>query len=220
MRQSPELDWSNIDTVLLDMDGTLLDLKFDNWFWHEHVPRHFGEATGLAEAEVRALLDPKFRARRGTIDWYCIDYWSRELGLDIAGLKRAALPQVGYLPGAREFLLRLERCGKRLILLTNAHPETLAIKNQQVQLTGYFDACYSTHVIGIPKEDSAFWPRFGAREPFRSERTLLVDDSLPVLDAARAFGIAWLRAVRLPDSARPPQDTGVYAAVDGVRELI
>jgi putative hydrolase of the HAD superfamily len=220
MAQFPELDWPSIDTVLLDMDGTLLDLKFDNWFWHEHVPRHFGQATGMSETQVRELLDPKFRARRGTMDWYCIDYWSRELGLNIAGLKRAALAQVGYLPGAREFLSRLERCGKRLVLLTNAHPETLAIKNEQVQLTGYFDACYSTHVFGTPKEHAAFWPRFNARERFLPERTLFVDDSLPVLDAARAFGIAWLRAVRLPDSGRPPQDTGPYVAVDGVRELM
>jgi 5'-nucleotidase len=220
MPQSPALDWSSIDTVLLDMDGTLLDLKFDNWFWHEHVPRHVGEVTGRSEAEVRALLDPKFRALRGTMDWYCIDYWSRELGLDIAGLKRAALAQVSYLPGAREFLLRLERCGKRLVLLTNAHPETLAIKNEQVRLTGYFDACYSTHVFGTPKEQAAFWPSFHALEPFRPERTLFVDDSLPVLDAAQAFGIAWLRAVRVPDSGRAPQDTGAYAAIDGVRDLM
>jgi len=220
MRQFPELDWVSIDTVLLDMDGTLLDLRFDNWFWQEHVPMQFARARGMGEDEVHAYLGPKFRARRGTLDWYCIDYWSRELGLDIPALKRAARPQVDYLPGAREFLSRLERCGKRRVLVTNAHPETLAIKNEQVGLTDYFDACYSTHGFGTPKEHAEFWPRFHAREPFRPERTLFVDDSLPVLDAARAFGIAWLRAVRLPDSGRPAQDTGAYASVDGVRELM
>jgi HAD superfamily hydrolase (TIGR01509 family) len=216
----PELDWTSIDTVLLDMDGTLLDLRFDNWFWLEHVPTHFAKARGLSGDEVRAHLDPKFHARRGTMDWYCIDYWSRELGLDIAALKRGAAPQVSYLPGAREFLSWLERCGKRRILLTNAHPETLAIKNEQVGLSAYFDACYSTHRFGTPKEHAEFWPLFHTHEPFRPERTLFVDDSLPVLDAARAFGIGWLRAVRLPDSGRPAQNTGSYAAVDGVRELM
>ncbi|HBT55971.1 MAG TPA: haloacid dehalogenase, partial [Pseudomonas sp.] len=32
------LNWNAIDTVLLDMDGTLLDLHFDNHFWLEHMP--------------------------------------------------------------------------------------------------------------------------------------------------------------------------------------
>ena len=27
------IDWTQLDTILLDMDGTLLDLEFDNHFW-------------------------------------------------------------------------------------------------------------------------------------------------------------------------------------------
>jgi 5'-nucleotidase len=34
-----DLDWNNIDTVLLDMDGTLLDLAFDSQFWLQDVPQ-------------------------------------------------------------------------------------------------------------------------------------------------------------------------------------
>jgi putative hydrolase of the HAD superfamily len=219
MSKHSSLDWSAIDTVLLDMDGTLLDLRFDNWFWQEHIPSHFAAANGLSAAEAWAQIAPRFRAVRGTIQWYCIDHWSLELDLDIAAIKRAALAQVGYLPGAREFLSRLKLRAKRRILVTNAHPGTLAIKNEQVRLTEHFDACYSTHSFGIPKEDRAFWPRLVAAEPFAPQRTLFVDDSLPVLDAARDFGIAWLRAVRLPDSGRPAQDTGDYEAIDGVDEL-
>jgi 5'-nucleotidase len=216
----PALDWSSIDTVLLDMDGTLLDLRFDNWFWQEHIPGHFARERGVSDSQARALLGPKFRAVRGSIQWYCIDYWSRELDLDIAAIKRAALAQVGYLPGAQGFLSKLESSGKRRILVTNAHPATLALKNEQVRLTQHFDACYSTHPFQAPKEDPAFWPRFNALEPFIPQRTLFVDDNVRVLDAARAFGIAWLRAVRLPDSGQPAQDTGAYAAIDGVGELM
>ncbi len=214
------LDWSAIDTVLLDMDGTLLDQRFDNWFWQELIPRRYARANAISEAQAQALLAPKFRAVMGTIHWYCIDYWSRELGLDIAAIKRTALEQVGYLPGAQEFLSKLRLRGKRLVLVTNAHPLTLAIKNEQVRLSAYFDACYSTHPFRAPKEDAEFWPRLNVEEPFVPQRTLFVDDSVRVLDAARAFGIAWLRAVRLPDSGRPAQDTGHYAAVDRVADLI
>jgi putative hydrolase of the HAD superfamily len=214
------LDWSSIDTVLLDMDGTLLDQRFDNWFWQEHVPSRYAELRGLPRAAAWEALAPKFEAVRGTMQWYCIDYWSAELGLDIAAIKREALHRVAYLPGARDFLGRLKAAGKRCVLVTNAHPLTLAIKNRQSRLTDHFDAWYSTHAFHAPKEDARFWPRLKAREPFDPQRTLFVDDSLPVLDAAHAFGIAWLRAVRRPDSGRPRQDTGRYVAVDGVADLM
>ncbi len=214
------LDWSVIDTVMLDMDGTLLDQRFDNWFWRELIPDRYAQARGITPPEAAALLAPKFRAVMGTMRWYCIDYWSEELGLDIAGIKRAALDQVGFLPGAQEFLSKLELLGKRRVLLTNAHPVTLAIKNEQVRLSEYFDACYSAHSFHAPKEDAAFWPRFNALERFVPQRTLFVDDSIPVLDAAHRFGIAWLRAVRLPDSGGPAQETGHYAAVDRVADLM
>ncbi len=220
MSEHAALDWSAIDTVLLDMDGTLLDQRFDNWFWQELIPRRYARANAISEAQAQALLAPKFRAVMGTIRWYCIDHWSRELGLDIAAIKRAALEQVGYLPGAQDFLSKLRLSGKRLVLVTNAHPVTLAIKNEQVRLSAYFDACYSTHPFQAPKEDAEFWPRFNVQEPFVPQRTLFVDDSVRVLDAAGGFGIAWLRAVRLPDSGRPAQDTGRYAAVDRVADLI
>ena len=213
------LDWSNIDTVLLDMDGTLLDLRFDNWFWQELIPCRYAAENGLSTPDALEFLKPKFHAARGTMQWYCIEYWSRELGLEIAHIKRTSLDQIGYLPGAEEFLLKLKESGKRRILVTNAHPTTLAIKDQQVRLTAHFDACYSTHLFDAPKEDAAFWPRLQAVEPFAAERTLFVDDSLPVLEAARAFGIGWLRAVRRPDSAQPAQSTGTYVGVDRVADL-
>jgi putative hydrolase of the HAD superfamily len=117
-------------------------------------------------------------------------------------------------------LLRLRASGKRRVLVTNAHPVTLAIKNEQVGLEAHFDACYSTHAFNAPKENAAFWPRLQAKEGFIADRTLFVDDSLPVLEAAHDFGIRWLRAVRRPDSAQPAQKTGRYTAVDRIADLL
>jgi HAD superfamily hydrolase (TIGR01509 family) len=214
------LDWSAIDTVLLDMDGTLLDLRYDNWFWSEHVPHLYARRHRLDLAEAQALLAQRFHAVRGTMDWYCIDYWSDTLGIDIAAVKRNTLSEVAYLPGAREFLERLQTIGKRRVLLTNAHPVTLALKDEQLKVSRFFDACYSTHPFEAPKEHAGFWPQFAAAEPFLPARTLFVDDSLPVLDAARAFGIGWLRAVRRPDTSRPPCDTGNHPGIERVEELL
>ena len=220
MRNLPAVDWSAIDTVLLDMDGTLLDLRFDNWFWQELIPRRYATANGLSQAETQGLLAPKFVEVKGTLQWYCIEYWTRELGLDIGSIKREALREVSFLPGAEQFLLKLKNSGKRRVLVTNAHQRTLRLKNEQVALTQHFDACYSTHSFAYPKEDAAFWPRLAAAERFVPQRTLFVDDSLSVLDAARDFGIGWVRAIRLPDTGRPPQPTAEYAAVDRVADLM
>lgn len=214
------VDWSGIDIVLLDMDGTLLDLQFDNWFWQELVPERYAHAHGLTLERSRAILEPKFRASMGTLSWYCIDFWSRELGLDIPAIKRGVHEQVRFLPGARAFLAALSNMGKRRVLITNAHPATLDIKDRQVGLSGLLDAVHSTHVFGAPKENPQFWPRFHAAEPFDPQRTLFIDDSLPVLRAARAFGIGQLRAVRHPDSQRAARDTGEFIGIDRVGQLL
>jgi putative hydrolase of the HAD superfamily len=217
--QAPPVDWTAIDTVLLDMDGTLLDLRFDNWFWQEHVPELWGREHGVSPDEALRILTPRFEAARGTLEWYCIDHWSREFQLDIREIKRGVRERVAYIPGAEEFLQALKRLGKRRILLTNAHPETLAIKDEHVDLIGHLDEVWSTHPFGVPKEDASFWPRFRARVEFDPARTLFVDDSLPVLAAARDYGIAHLRAIRRPDLGRPARDTGTFPGVMSVAEL-
>ena len=220
MQTRVSVDWSAIDTVLLDMDGTLLDLRFDNWFWQEHIPALWAARHGIAVDEARRALAPRFDAVVGTIDWYCIDHWSRQLGLDIGAIKRAAASQVRFLPGAEGFLDRLRDAGKRRVLITNAHPETLAIKNARTGLDRHLEASYSAHPFARPKEDPAIWARLQAAEPFEPSRTLFIDDNLDVLDAARNFGIAWLRAVRCPDSGRPPKDTRGFPAIDSVADLL
>src|SRR5271163_4450099 len=156
MHSSSAVNWSAIDTVLLDMDGTLLDLRFDNWFWQELIPDRYAAAHGLTLGETRELLAPKFGEIKGTLQWYCIEHWTRELKLDIGSIKREALARVTFLPGAEEFLTKLKASGKRCALVTNAHPATLRIKNEQVALGRYFDACYSTHSFAFPKEDAQF----------------------------------------------------------------
>jgi HAD superfamily hydrolase (TIGR01509 family) len=220
MIDAAAVDWSAIDTVLLDMDGTLLDLRFDNWFWQEHIPLLYAARHALPIDAAHTLLEGKFRAVTGTIDWYCIDHWSRELGLDIGAIKREAGARVQFLPGAEAFLSRLKRSGKRRVLITNAHPETLAIKCARTGLAQHMDASYSAHPFARPKEDPAFWEQLRAMEPFEPARTLFVDDNLEVLESARRYGIAWLRAVRCPDSGRPPRDTGDFTAIDRIGELL
>jgi putative hydrolase of the HAD superfamily len=213
------LPWDDIDTVLLDMDGTLLDLKFDNWFWQQHVPLAYATRHGLTPTEAMADLEPRFQATQGQLAWYCLDHWSRELSLDLRAMKQEVREHIGWLAGAADFLERLRRTGKQRWLVTNAHPDTFAIKDARVGLAPFFDAVYSTHAFGVPKENDDFWPRLQAAAPFDPARALFVDDSVPVLSAARRFGIRWIRAVRRPDSRHPPRPIETFEGIDSVAEL-
>jgi putative hydrolase of the HAD superfamily len=217
----PRPDWDRIDTVLLDLDGTLLDLAFDTFFWWHHIPTHYGASRSLGTAQARELLKPRFKACEGTLDWYCVDYWSRELDLDVRALKRAAGERIGWLPGAEEFLRRLRGRGKRVVLMTNAHPEALRIKDERTGVTRYFDAVYSSHMFGAPKENPKFWAAVREVEPFDAQRSMFVDDSPAVVRAARAAGIRWIYAVRRPDSSGQPRvhDEG-FPVTDGVADFL
>lgn len=214
------MPWEQIDSVFLDMDGTLLDLNFDNHFWQEFVPRRYGESRGLPLKEAKRLLAPRFKAMEGRIEWYCLDYWSEALALDVAGLKAEVAGLIAVLPHVTEFLEAARRQGKRLVLVTNAHPKALGLKLEKTCLHEFFDAIVSSHAFGLPKEDSAFWRRLQSLEPFLPERTALIDDSLPVLRSARGYGIRHLYAIRRPDSRQAPRVIEEFEAVDDLRGLL
>lgn len=214
------LPWPLIQTVLLDMDGTLLDLRFDNQFWRELVPERYAVRHKLPLDQARAEVVARTRAVEGTLAWYCLDYWTRELGLDIVLLKREIEHLIAVHPHVLDFLDALRTAGKRVVLVTNAHPQSLALKMEKTQLAGHFDAIVCAHELGVVKEQPEFWPRLRAMETFEPTATLLVDDHLPILRAARAHGIAYLVSVLRPDSTHPPKPPGEFPAIHDFSELL
>jgi 5'-nucleotidase len=212
--------WHHIDTVLLDMDGTLLDLRFDNYFWLELVPQRYAARHGLTVQAARDALAPRFAAVHGTLDWYCIDYWSRELSLDVGLLKREVSEHVRFLPGAEAFLAALGERGTPAVLVTNAHRESLAIKAAQTGLMRYFSGAISSHDFGVPKEHPQFWVQLQFHLGFERARCLFVDDSLPVLRAARDYGIGQVFAISRPDATLPPREVLEFPAVEHVSALL
>jgi 5'-nucleotidase len=211
MTDFPIPDWSSIDVVCLDMDGTVLDLHFDNLFWLEVLPRRWGAQHGLDFDAAMAKLRPRFDAKRGTLDWYCVDHWSEELGLDIPALKHELREEIRYLDGAADFLDLLRGLGKRVLLTTNAHPLSLQVKDAQTQLSRHFDELVTSHEFGVPKESPEFWAELASRHEVPLARTLFVDDSVAVLHAARQAQVGWIYQVLQPDSTRPP-----HPPVDGI----
>jgi putative hydrolase of the HAD superfamily len=73
-----KIDWGNIDTILLDMDGTLLDLHFDLHFWMEYMPLVFAKKHNITCDEAKDKLYPILRAEEGKLHWYCLDYWQEK----------------------------------------------------------------------------------------------------------------------------------------------
>ncbi len=214
------IDWEGIDRVFLDMDGTLLDLNFDNHFWQEFVPRRYAEAHGLTLEGAKQELAPRFRAMEGRLEWYCLDYWSEELHLDLASLKNEVAGLIATLPHVTEFLEAVRRLGRRLLLVTDAHPRSLALKMEKTCLNYFFDRIVCSHDLGLPKEASGFWERLHRTEAFVCDRTLLVDDSVAVLRAARAYGIAATIAIRRADSRLPLRDITEFPAIEDLREIM
>ena len=216
----PVVAWDGVDTVLLDMDGTLLDLAFDNYFWTEFIPAHYARVRGLREQDARTTLLDRYRSIEGRLAWYCIDHWSEALDLDIRALKRTQRHRVCYLPGATDFLAWLREQDKRVLLVTNAHPFTLALKVAETDLDAHVHDMVSSHNFLAPKETGLFWHRFHVEEPFDRRRTLLIEDSVPVLKAATRFGLAGTVAIRRPDTRHPPRQIDGFPSVDGVHELM
>jgi putative hydrolase of the HAD superfamily len=207
-------DWTSIDSVFLDLDGTLLDLHFDNHFWLEHVPVRYAERHGLDHAEARSILDEKYTAVMGSLSWYCVDYWSRELQLDITELKREVSHKIAVRPEVEDFLQYLHMHGKRVVLVTNAHATSVAIKMEKTGLDRHFDRIITSHELGHAKEETAFWPALQGIEPFDAHKTLFIDDNFNVLDAARNYGIVHLLAIRKPDSRGPDKEHPHYELIE------
>jgi putative hydrolase of the HAD superfamily len=214
------VNWNEIETVLLDMDGTLLDLHFDNYFWMHHVPTVFSEKNGLAKEQVFQDLHARFEAERGKMQWYCLDYWSEQLNLDIVALKQDVAHKIAIRPWTEEFLKALHLSNKKTILLTNAHRDSLDLKMEKTRIEGYFDALVSTHDYGYPKEEQELWHALQADYPFNPATTLLVDDTETVLASAQEFGIAHLLTLHQPDSQNPPRVNLQFQAIHYFDEIL
>ena len=214
------MDWQNIDTVLLDMDGTLLDLHFDTYFWLTHVPQRFAEKHNLPADEAHREILRRVKAHEGTLNFYCLDFWSDNLQLDIAALKTEVSHKIAYRPQVSAFLQQVRAHNKRSVIVTNAHRDSLALKLEKTGLNQCVDAIFCSHDFHRPKEDPGFWINLQQREPFLPHSTLLIDDSLPVLRSARNFGIAHLLTISQPDSQQPRRDCDEFPSLDDFNDIL
>ncbi len=214
------LPWAEIQTVLLDMDGTLLDLNFDNVFFLETVPRAFARRTGMDfDAAKKAVLDT-YKKVEGTLAWYDLDHWSRELGMDIPLLKEEVAHLIRVHPHVLKFLATMQARRLPVHLVTNAHGRAIDLKMARTPIGDYLTTVTSSHHLGHPKEHDGFWNALQEKVPFAVECALLVDDSQPVLKAAQRHGIRHLRHISAPSSRHPAQISDEFVSIKDFREIM
>lgn len=196
------IDWNKIDTVFLDMDGTLLDLHYDNYFWLTHLPQRLAEIKGIAPAEAEKRLSAMFKRYHGSLNWYCLDFWADSLDIDLMALKHEVASKIGYRPNAEKFLSALHAADCRVVLVTNAHQGSIDIKFKYTDLETYLHDVVCSHDYRAPKEDQQFWQAFYQDKPFHHASTVFIDDNHAVLNAAKQAGLQHLFAIATPDSQK------------------
>ncbi len=213
------IDWSKINTVLLDMDGTLLDKHYDDYFWEQYVPEIYAAQNGLDLTQARKKLLDTYKAKEGTLDWTDLDYWSEQLSLNIPALKIKIDHLIQIHPYVIDFLKHLRNIRKRVYLVTNAHNKTLDIKMNKTALNGYFDRIICAAEVGLPKEAPAFWEGLQKIIPFSRETTMLAEDTEKILHSAQSYGIQHLIYVARPSSTKPPKISNHFTSIVYFNEL-
>lgn len=214
------IDWERIETVLLDMDGTLLDLHFDNYFWKEHLPLRYAELKGLEPQAARHYIVSETRRIQGSLNWYCTDYWSEMLEIDVVSLKHEVSHKVAPRPFCIDFLDALRAARKDVVMVTNAHHDSLSLKMEKTRLAQKFDRLITVHEFSLPKEDPGCWREVDRIHPFQADRTLLIDDNLVALESARDYGIRHLLAITQPDSREPRRVIEDFDAIHSFDEIM
>lgn len=214
------VNWSDIDTVLLDMDGTLLDLSFDNYFWLEYLPLKVAEHRTIPLADAHTCVRELSASTYGSLQWYCLDHWSAMLAMDVEALKKEIRHLIRMRPHCAEFLAFLRDQDKRVMLVTNAHPKALALKVEASGLDSHLDEMVSSHEYQLAKENAGFWDKLGSGRQVDLSRALFLDDSLPVLECARREGIAQVIQVLHPDSNNDPHEKSHFPGIHHLDELM
>jgi len=215
-----QLPWNSIDTVLLDMDGTLLDLHFDNYFWQDFLPRQYALKHSLTVEDALKKIEAMYEKEHGTLSWYSVDHWQEELGLDIMALKKKEAHRIAFRPYVKEFLDFLVSKNITPVLITNAHPKSLALKMQHCSLRPWIKNMFSTHDVGLAKEHPKFWPRFNETFSFNKKAALFIDDNENVLANAEKFGISHLRSIAFPDSTQTEINVSRFPLISSFNDVI
>lgn len=216
----PLVEWNQIDDVLLDMDGTLLDRHFDNFFFEEELPRRYAAIHQLPFDQAKDRLMGMYRSVERQLEWTDLHYWTKRIGIDVVAMHRELDHMIGFLPDAVGFLRYLKTRGKRVTVLTNAHESGVEVKVAKTGLDRYVDRIVSAFEVGYLKMRHEYWPICRQLLAFDPKRTLYIDDDLACLAAAEQFGILHVVHRSKSSSQLPPESSSDFRSIEGFARLM
>lgn len=218
--QACSINWHGIEDVLLDMDGTLLDRHFDNFFFEEALPRRYATLHALPFEEARDRLMDMYRSVEGQLAWTDLHYWTERTGIDVVAMHKELDGMIGFLPGAEEFLRDLRQLGKRITIVTNAHAAGVAVKTAKTGLDRRVDRIVDAFEVGYLKMRQEYWPACQRLLGFDPARSLYMDDDEGCLIAAQQFGVAHLIHSAKSSSQLPPAPLVRFRSVTDFASLL
>jgi 5'-nucleotidase len=210
----------NIKFVLLDMDGTLLDKYFDDFFWEHLVPEKYAEKHNITFGRAKEELMEKYKAHEGTLNWTDLDFWSKELRLDIPVLKEQIRHLIEVHPHVIDFLKLMKIHRKKIFLLTNAHYKSIELKFNKTQIGKYFDSVVSSFDVGYPKESLIFWEKAEKLLGFDKDKSLFIDDTEEILHTANKYGIKYILYKARSNSKTAPKGSDSFLHIVDFDELL
>lgn len=212
--------FKQIETILLDMDGTILDKYYDDFFWEIYVPQKYAEKNGITFEEAQKILFAMYKAEEGTLNWTDINFWSQRTGLDIPALKKEVDHLIAPHPDSEEFLEKINFNGNRVYLVTNAHNWVMELKLKKTGFYRYFHHCFTSFDIGYPKESLKFWEVLFDKTGINPDKTLLVDDTEQILHTAKNSGIKYPILRAISSSKAKPKSSEHFLTIKSFRELL
>ena len=213
------MKWKAIETFFLDMDGTLLDLAYDNFFWHEHLPKIYSRSKGISFIAAKSEFEKMYKKKENTIQWYSLKHWSDVLQIDLLSELLTTKNEIKILPKVKDFLYLLKKNNIKVFLLTNCPRDMLHVKLNQTKLWGFFDEIISSEDFNFPKESIDFWNLLQAKYVYKHDATVFLDDSKNVIDFSVKHGLKNVFLISNPDSNKKSQDTCGYKSIESVNDL-
>ncbi len=207
--------------AMFDMDGTLLDLAFDDLIWNHCLPERHAQVHQCSLEQSQHTLFQFYQQHKHTLSWYSSAHWTAKVGVDVLQLQHEYRHKIGPRAGCHQLLAQLKAKGYRCWLLTNADRAGLQLKLENVELRPYFELIVSSEEIGHAKEETAFWQKLQQQHPFDPAQAVFVDDTVAVLKSAEDFGICQLFSILQPSSSKAARTATEfpYPALDHLTEL-